>query len=180
MQIPPMYSALHHAGRRLHELARAGQVVERAPRPVTIERLDVLDWSPPLLTLDILCGKGTYIRALARDLGEAIGCGAHLRALRRTAVGAFRVEDAVPLDALTENPALLPEALLPPERAVAGWPALALDEAEARQVRNGLPIARPGAEGARARAHDPEGVLLAVLVREGERWKPEKVFDWRA
>jgi tRNA pseudouridine55 synthase len=180
MQIPPMYSALHHAGRRLHELAREGQIVERAPRPVTIERLDLLDWSPPLLTLDILCGKGTYIRALARDLGEAIGCGAHLHTLRRTAVGAFRVEDAVPLDALLADAVLLPEALLPPERAVADWPAFALDEAEARQVRNGLAIARPGAEGARARALDPEGKLLAVLMHEGQRWKPEKVFDWRA
>src|SRR6185295_2679472 len=83
MQVPPMYAALHHEGRRLHELARAGIVVERPARPVTIEQLDLLDWTPPLLTLDILCGKGTYIRALARDLGAALGCGAHLQALRR-------------------------------------------------------------------------------------------------
>src|SRR5207253_862720 len=84
-QVPPMYSALHHQGRRLHELAREGIVVERAARPVTIERLDLLECELPLLTLDIMCSKGTYIRSLARDLGEALGCGAHLQALRRTA-----------------------------------------------------------------------------------------------
>ncbi len=100
MQVPPMYSALHHQGRRLHELARDGIVVERAARPVTIERLELIEWSTPLLTLDIMCSKGTYIRSLARDLGESLGCGAHLQALRRTAVGTFLIEDALPLDQL--------------------------------------------------------------------------------
>ena len=73
LQVPPMYAALHHQGRRLHELAREGIVVERAARPVTIERLDLIGWSPPDLLLDVMCSKGTYIRALARDLGEEIG-----------------------------------------------------------------------------------------------------------
>ncbi|MFL5803178.1 MAG: tRNA pseudouridine(55) synthase TruB [Roseiflexaceae bacterium] len=193
MQIPPMYAALHHEGRRLHELARAGVVVERAARPIMIDRLALLDWSPPLLTLDILCGKGTYIRALARDLGATIGCGAHLQALRRTAVGAFRVEDAVPLDALVPDqehmtqqpvalhPALripLSAALLPPEQAVADWPAVAVDAAEERQIRNGQPIGRAGLAGERASAYAPDGSLLALLARTDDRWKPVKVFDW--
>ena len=207
MQTPPMYAALHHEGRRLHELARAGVMVERAARRVTIERLELLDWSPPALTLDILCGKGTYIRALARDLGAALGCGAHLQALRRTAVGAFVIEDAVPLDALvpaqeigghgdTEtrrpgdretdhsvrlsrvSPVTVSEALISPERAVDDWPAISVSAEGARQLRNGQTIACAGVEGERGRAHGPDGRLLALLARVDDRWKPEKVFDW--
>jgi tRNA pseudouridine55 synthase len=180
LQVPPMYSALHHERRRLHELARAGQVVERAARPVTIERITLLDWSPPLLTLDVLCGKGTYIRALARDIGAALGCGGYLQALRRTAVGSFAIADAVSLDALDAqaSESALAGALLSPELAVADWPALALDDVEAQRVRNGLPIARKGMGETRARAHGPDGALLALLRADGECWKPEKVFNW--
>jgi tRNA pseudouridine55 synthase len=180
MQIPPMYAALHHEGRRLHDLARAGVVVERAARPVTIERLELLEWSPPHLALDILCGKGTYIRALARDLGQALSCGAHLQALRRTAVGAFLIEDATPLGALEADPAMAVARLIPPERAVADWPAIDVSEAEAQQIRSGQTIARTGLEADYARAHSSDGKLLALLTRAGDRWQPEKVFDWTA
>jgi tRNA pseudouridine55 synthase len=178
MQTPPMYSALHHAGRSLHALARAGLEVERAARPVTIERLELLDWSPPLLTLDIMCSKGTYIRALARDLGDAIGCGAHLQALRRTAVGQFLIEAATPLVTLELDPSIVMLTIIAPEYAVADWPAIALDAAEAQQVRNGLAIIRDDIAESQARAHAPDGALLALLRRDGERWRPEKVFDW--
>jgi tRNA pseudouridine55 synthase len=199
MQAPPMYSALHHQGRRLYELAREGIVVERAARPVTIERLELLDWSSPLLTLDIMCSKGTYIRSLARDLGESLGCGAHLQALRRTAVGAFLIEDAVPLDRVAgwrgegarvgqidsnavtpspPHPLTLSQVLLPPEIAVADWPAVTLGAEAVRQVRNGLAIELTGADADRVRAHGPEGALLALLVRAGDLWRPAKVFDW--
>src|SRR5262245_1264973 len=99
-QAPPQYSAIHHAGRRMHELARAGIIVDLPTRTVTIDRLVVLAWEPPLLTLDVTCSKGTYIRSLARDIGAAIGCGAHLQALRRLAVGTFEVEDAATLEQL--------------------------------------------------------------------------------
>jgi tRNA pseudouridine55 synthase len=199
MQVPPMYSALHHQGRRLHELAREGIVVELAARPVVIERLELIDWIAPLLTLDVMCSKGTYIRSLARDLGEALGCGAHLQALRRTAVGPFLIEDAIPLDKLREwqgdgvitkaldndtvtpsppHPLTLSGALLPPEIAVADWPAVALDSIVAQRVRNGLAIQLPDTTADRVRAHEPEGALLALLVRAGDVWKPQKVFDW--
>jgi tRNA pseudouridine55 synthase len=198
MQVPPMYSALHHQGRRLHELAREGIVVELAARPVVIERLELIDWIAPLLTLDVMCSKGTYIRSLARDLGEALGCGAHLQALRRTAVGTFLIEDAVPLDrvagwqgdkvtkaldTITLTPApphlvTLSARLLPPEIAVADWPAVALGSVAAQRVRNGLAIELPGTNADRVRAHGPEGALLALLVRAGDVWKPQKVFDW--
>jgi tRNA pseudouridine55 synthase len=178
MQVPPMYSALHHEGRRLHELAREGIVVERTARPVTIEQLEVLAWEPPLITLDIICSKGTYIRALARDLGMVLGCGAHLLALRRTAVGTFLVDDATPLAALEADPSSFMSILLAPECAVADWPSIELEAAEARQIRNGQTIARAELAVPRARAHGPDGQLLALLVREGELWRPEKVFDW--
>jgi tRNA pseudouridine55 synthase len=178
MQVPPMYSALHHEGRRLYKLARTGVELERPARPVTIERLELLNWQAPLLMLDIMSSKGTYIRALARDLGAAIGCGAHLHALRRTAVGTFHVEDAIPLGALEADPAALGARLLPAESAVADWPAYVLSDDEARRARHGQTLALEGLSGERARAHAPDGTLLALLVRAGERWKPEKVFDW--
>jgi tRNA pseudouridine55 synthase len=159
-------------------LARAGIVVDRPARPVLIEQLNQLDWAPPLLTLDILCGKGTYIRALARDLGVTLSCGAHLQALRRTAVGQFGIADATPLAALEADPALITEALLPPEHAVTDWPAVGLGAEQARQVRNGQPIALAQLNGDRARAHGPDGTLLALLERTDNMWKPQKVFDW--
>jgi tRNA pseudouridine55 synthase len=178
MQAPPMFAALHHEGRRLYELAREGLVVERAARPITIERLDLLAWESPLLTLDIMCSKGAYIRALARDLGAALGCGAHLQALRRTAVGTFLIDDATPLAAIEADPRIVMSILLTPERAVADWPTIDLDATEARQIRNGQTIVRVGPAEPRARAHGPDGQLMALLLRDGERWKPEKVFDF--
>jgi tRNA pseudouridine55 synthase len=178
MQTPPMYSALHHQGRRLHELAREGVVVERAARPVTIERLELLDWDGSQLTLDIMCSKGTYIRSLARDLGEALGCGAHLQALRRTAVGAFAIEQAAPLERVEKDFPYIMSITIPPEIAVADWLAITLDAETSRRVRNGLAIERGGVDAERARAHEPGGQLLALLARDGDLWKPEKVFDW--
>jgi tRNA pseudouridine55 synthase len=181
MQVPPMYSALHHEGKRLYDLARAGQTVELAPRPVQIHRLDwVRDGADLLLTVE--CGKGTYIRALARDLGAALGCGAHLAALERTFVGPFHLADAITLDTLLADPALLPTALLPPATAVADWPVARLDEAAARRVANGMPVSLPDLAGSdeadtqRVRAHAPDGSLLALLKRDGEHWQPVKVL----
>ena len=181
LQVPPMYSALHHQGRRLHELAREGIVVERAARPVTIERLELLDWDSPRLILDIMCSKGTYIRSLARDLGESLGCGAHLQALRRTAVGTFLIEQATPLAQLIDEPGdtdPLSQALLPPEIAVVDWPVVRLGTEAVRQVRNGSAIAFTDIDADSVRAHGSEGELLALLVRAGDLWKPVKVFDW--
>ncbi len=174
-QVPPMYSALHHEGQRLHELARAGKTVELAPRPVYVERITLQEWSAPDLMIEVRCGKGTYIRALARDIGAALGCGAHLHALRRTAVGTFRIEDAVSLEALA---GAVSEVLLPPEIAVADWPVVMLDEATARRVRNGQTITLDAVAGDRVRAHGPDGMLLALLSRDGPAWKPDKVFNW--
>lgn len=179
-QVPPMYSAIQVAGRRMYDLARQGQTVELAAREVEIERITVVAWQSPLLTLDILCGKGTYIRAIARDLGAALGCGAHLAALRRTEVGPLTLATAVPLAALLEDRARLAEHLLPPEMAVADWPRADLDEATTSRIRNGLPIELSDelAQAACVRAHGPDGRLLALLQPEDARWRPFRVFAW--
>jgi len=178
LQVPPMYAALHHDGRRLHELAREGIVVERPPRPVVIERLELVDWQPPQLTIDIMCSKGTYIRALARDIGAALGCGAHLHALRRTAVGEYRIEHATPLSTIEESDFDIMSIMLPAEQAIADWPLVRLDASDTQRVRNGMAILAQGVAGERARAHGPDGRLLALLSRAGEFWQPHKVFDW--
>lgn len=174
-QVPPMYSALHHRGRRLYELARAGVTVDVPARPVVIYELTLIDWTPPLLTLDVLCGKGTYIRSLARDIGAAIRCGAHLQSLQRTAVGSFRIEDATPFDRLDLG---VGELLLPPDTAVVDWPEVRLSTDDARRVRNGQTLQLAYNDGDRLRAYTPDGTFLALLRRDDGFWKPEKVFDW--
>jgi tRNA pseudouridine55 synthase len=189
MQVPPMYSALHHEGKRLYDLARAGERVDLPPRPVTIYRLQLVDFGPwdadtglqaerSKIVLDVECSKGTYIRAIARDLGAALGCGAHLAALTRTFVGALALDGAMGLAELEAAPARLPSLLLPPESAVADWPALHLDDVQAALVRNGraLPLSALNTDGERLRAHAPDGSLLAVMRRSGDEWRPEKVF----
>lgn len=176
LQVPPMYAALHHQGRRLYEIARSGEVVERAARPVLIERLDIVAWHTPYLTLDIMCGKGTYIRALARDLGEALGCGAHLSNLRRTAVGAFHVDQALTLDQLSSN---IEQALLPPELAVSSWPRLDPSQEEIRRLRTGMPIqVQQALPTNKARVHDSQGILVALVEYKDNNWHPYRVFDW--
>ncbi len=178
-QIPPMYSAIQVGGRRLYDLAREGTTIELAPRTVEIDQLTLLGWESPLLSLDVTCGKGTYIRAIARDLGAALGCGAHLQALRRTAVGPLTSETGVSLDALAADPALLVERLLPPESAVAHLPRVDLDLDAARLVRNGMPLAlAEPLVGDTSCAH-ADGALLALLRYDGAVWRPFKVFSWR-
>lgn len=179
LQVPPMHSALKREGQPLYKLARRGVEVRREPRPVEIYRLDLMAWEPPELTLEVLCSPGTYIRALARDLGEALGCGAHLIGLVRLASGDFRLEDAVELDAVT--PERLPDLLLPPDAALRRYPGLHLSQTEARAVLHGRDIPGPPPAGDHpplARAYGPDGQLLAVLEYRPERgvWHPKKVM----
>jgi len=133
-QIPPMHSAVHIAGKRLYEYAREGQTIPRAPRQVHVSTLEVLHSEGPLLTLRVVCSKGTYIRVLAMDIGEALGCGAYLIGLRRTGVGQFRLRDAATLEALAAaGPEAARERLLPVDTLVEGLPRLDLaDDAEIR------------------------------------------------
>jgi tRNA pseudouridine55 synthase len=139
MQRPPMHSALKVRGRALYDYARAGIEVERAPRPVTIHRLDIVGWQHERLVIDVACSKGTYIRTLAEDLGSALGCGAHLSALRRTGSGALDVAQAVDIDALAALTEAQREALLlPADVLLSGWPQVQLPDDEAGRFLSGL------------------------------------------
>ena len=177
LQIPPMYSALKREGRPLYSLAREGITVEREPRPVHIYSLEVIEWALPELTLRVVCSPGTYIRSLAHDLGQGLGCGAHLKALSRLASGDFLLEESTPLSELSTS--RLPELLQPLDAALSRYPALHLDETEASAVCNGRSVSVPEPADSRlARAYGPDGTFLAVLEywpREGV-WHPRKVF----
>jgi len=140
-QVPPMYSALKHKGRRLHELARAGIEVDRKPRRVTIRRLNVVEFQPPKLVLRVECTKGTYIRSLAMDIGTRLGCGGHLGALRRESSGPFALADAVTLEALQEMDADQARALLlPADAALPQLPGVELDDDQAAAIRHGQAV----------------------------------------
>jgi tRNA pseudouridine55 synthase len=178
-QVPPMYSAIQIGGRRLYDLARQGVQLELAPRQVEIDAIQLLAWQPPLLAVDVVCGKGTYIRALARDLGEQLGCGGHLQSLRRTAVGSLCLDTAVSLDALLDAPASLAAHLLPPDVAIAHLPRIDLDEVAAERIRHGLAIETSSPAADVVRAHAPDGRLLALLRYDNGVWRPSKVFAWR-
>ena len=140
-QIPPMYSAVKRDGQPLYKLARQGIEVERAPREVTVHELRLLRQDAEELECELRCSKGTYVRTLAADLGEALGCGAHVSALRRTAVEPYDAARMVTLDALRERAerglAALDEWLLPPDSAVANWPAVSVSGDSAFYLRQG-------------------------------------------
>ena len=168
-QIPPMVSAIKLDGKRLHELARQGIEVERAPRPVHVSRFAVEELVPdaagnPVYRCEVDCSSGTYIRTLAADLGTALGGGAHLRALRRTAVGSFTLAQAVPLEALG------PDHVVSPAFGMSSFGLHEVDEATAALVANGrvLPLEVLGVHGDGPwPLCDGSGVLLAVYERHG-------------
>jgi tRNA pseudouridine55 synthase len=160
LQVPPMVSAIQVDGRRLHELAREGIEVEREARPVTVHRFHVDEATEPgCFPISVTCSSGTYIRSLADDIGRALGGGAHLRDLRRTAIGSFTETEAVALDALT------PERLLTPAQAMRDLTTVTVDDAVAADVAHGkvLPVDRLGVAGEGPWAVlGPDGALLAV------------------
>jgi len=184
-QVPPMYSALKRDGQPLYKLAREGKTVERKPRPVEINEIDLLDWTPPALVINVTCSPGTYIRSLAHDLGQRLGSGAHLGALVRLGSGRFRLEDALSLESLEEafehgqGEALV----LPLDEALLDWPAMIVSSEDARRVAQGQALrGDPPDEGgdgaALSRAYGAEGDFLAVMVYHVESglWRPKKVF----
>lgn len=170
-QLPPMHSALKKDGRALYDYARAGIEVERTPRRVTIHRLTVLDWSADRLAIEVVCSKGTYVRTLAEDLGERLGCGAHLAALRRTASGPLHIDQAVTLDQLEALTEAQRDALLQPADAlIADWPAWHLPADEAARFLTGLRrrIDAPDAPRVRVYGPQPQALLGAAHITAGE------------
>lgn len=162
-QVPPMVSAIKIDGKRLHELAREGKEVDRPPRPVTIHSFQLMPTDDPMVFLAAVeCSPGTYIRTLAADLGHLLGGGAHLRSLRRTAVGRFTIGEAAPPDEAE---------LLPVEQAVRTLDRVDVNERLAAQVANGRPLPAWDGPGPWS-VFDREGTLLAVYERAGESAKP--------
>jgi tRNA pseudouridine55 synthase len=183
-QTPPLYSAVHHQGERLYKLARRGEAVTPAPRRVRIHRLEVREIALPEATLEVACGKGVYIRSLAADLGRAVGSCAHLTALRRLAVGSFRVEAALPLVEVEKlNREDLLKRLIPPADCLPGLKSVALGTEEARRLRLGQAVAAPvnGLEEGEPVRVLAEGRLVAVAaVRQGgcqTVLAPSRVFN---
>ena len=170
-QVPPMHSAIKKDGKALYEYARAGIEVERAARNVIIHTIDIIDWQDATLVLDVRCSKGTYIRTLAEDIGEALGCGAHLSALRRTASGPLDLARAVTLIELeTLDEAARLALLLSPDRLLADWPSLALDADDAGRFLTGLRrrVTRPDAAQLRVYGPQPGAFLGSAHVQAGE------------
>jgi tRNA pseudouridine55 synthase len=170
-QVPPRFSAIHVDGRRAYELARRGRSVPIAPREVRIDQITLMRYTWPRLELDIVCGAGTYIRSIARDLGEALGCGGLLEALVRTRVGPFRIEDA--LDAREVTRVSLIDHLIEPLQAVAELPKLRIDELQQELIRHGRPLDAARMTGAPSPLPEgeialvgPSGALVAIAEPE--------------
>ncbi len=163
-QVPPRHAALKYQGRNYYEYARAGVEIARVARKVSIASIDILDWSPPVATLRVACGKGTYIRVLAEDLGGALGTCAHLRALRRTATGPFTLAGAVTLEGLEVLDRAGRDALLLPAHApLAELPRLAVDVASARDLLLGKVAPAPAGTSGRYCGFDPCGRFLGLV-----------------
>ncbi len=186
-QTPPMYSAIKMQGRRLYDLARSGVVVEREPRKVRIERLMLLRFDPPYVDLDVECGRGVYLRSLAQDLGETLGCGGHLRSLVRLRSGPFTREEALSLDdlrdAVSQNS--WQERMLPVDFVVLYMKSATLSKVGEKYVRNGQPVNLSRNHLLNAsylesyRVYTKEGQFLAILRldRGRSQWLPHKVFN---
>ena len=167
-QIPPMYSAIKQNGQPLYKLARQGIDVERKPRDVEIYSLELLSFDLPHAAIRVTCSRGTYVRSLADDIGRALGCGAALQELRRTASGPFRIEDAVTLDTLEviAGEGRESEVCVTPQEALAPLPEIALDNAELCDVRHGRSFQL--AQSGRGKATAIDGGSLIRLSYDGE------------
>lgn len=191
LQRPPVYSAIQVGGRRAYAMARAGETVDLPPREVFLHALDLVEWdgtdpARPIAIVDVRCSAGTYVRALARDLGERLGSGAYLCALVRAASGPFRLEDAHALDpiraaAAADGPDGIRRLLLPIDTGLEAIPAVPLTESEIADAAQGR-FVRPAAgvtnaeEGVAVRLLDTAGVLVGLGRREGARIAPTKIL----
>ena len=170
-QTPPMHSALKHQGKALYEYARQGVEIERAARPVTIHRIAIVEWQGTQLVIDVACSKGTYIRTLAEDIGQALGCGAHLSALRRTGCGALALGTAVTIEALAAMSEAEREALLlPVDCLLTAWPEVRLPDDEAGRFLTGLRrrVVLADSSAVRVYAEQPRAFLGSAHITAGE------------
>jgi tRNA pseudouridine55 synthase len=179
-QVPPPYSAVKVKGRKAYEMAREGEEVDLAPRKIKVYSLELLEWAPPEAVIDVYCSSGTYVRSLAHDLGEALGCGAHLVGLRRTKSGRFTLRDAVPLrklkDAFDEGSWY--QFLIPAAEALSDWPSIELSEEQVDALRHGHRIPAEAGSPSLARGISEMGELVALLEFDpaSNEWQPKKVF----
>jgi tRNA pseudouridine55 synthase len=183
-QTPPPYSAVKIRGRRAYDMARRGEEVQIAPRKINVYHLEVLEWAPPEVVVDVHCSSGTYVRSLANDLGEKLGCGAYLVGLRRTKSGRFSLRDSVPLRKLQEafRAGNWYQYLIPAAEALTDWPALELNPDQVEAVRHGHRLPKsdnltPGINNlVRGVSMAGELVALMELDETNQEWQPKKVF----
>lgn len=183
-QVPPAFSAIKVKGRQSYDLARAGIEMAHQPRQVQIHRIEVLDFESPFIKLNILCSKGTYIRSLAHDLGEKLGCGAYLQGLVRSAYGPFKAGEALSPENL-QNIATadqLASLLYPVDYPLTGWPRYIATPDEAQHIVGGIDISLPGInpeDNFHCRAYHADGRFLAVMkfTPDSGLWHPHKVFN---
>ena len=183
-QTPPPYSAVKVQGRKAYEMAREGEEVDLAPRKITVHHLEVLEWAPPEVVIDVHCSSGTYVRSLANDLGVMLGCGAYLVGLRRTKSGRFSLRDSVPLRKLQESftAGNWYQYLIPAAEALGDWPAVELNPDEVEGVRHGHRVKVVGdPTETKVRGVSTQGELVALMeltiAEDGSReWQPKKVF----
>ena len=182
-QTPPPYSAVKVGGRRAYDMARQGEEVELAPRKIQVHHLEVLEWAPPEVVVDVHCSSGTYVRSLANDIGTQLGTGAYLVGLRRTKSGRFSLRDATPLRKLQESfqAGNWYQFLIPAAEALADWPAIELNPDDVEEVRHGHRVKANGEQPNLVRGVSAAGELIALMVpATGEdgspEWQPKKVF----
>ncbi|MDH4207241.1 MAG: tRNA pseudouridine(55) synthase TruB [Anaerolineae bacterium] len=181
-QVPPMYSALKHEGKPLYSFARRGLEVARAPREVEIYALELVEWTPPSFRVLVECSKGTYIRALARDLGEELGTGAHLDRLARLACGSYTLDEATSIaDAERSlSSGQWRQIVHPLDEALLCFEAFRVDEESEQRIRHGQQVeGPPPLDGSLCRAYGPSGRLIGLLQYDEheELWQPRKVFQ---
>ncbi|KAA3643067.1 MAG: tRNA pseudouridine(55) synthase TruB [Chloroflexi bacterium] len=177
-QVPPPYSAVKVQGKKAYELAREGKEVELEPREIDVYNLEVLEWAPPEVVIDVYCSSGTYVRSLANDIGEALEVGAHLVGLRRTKSGQFTLRDAISLRRLRDafETGSWAQHLIPAAEALSDWKTIELDGEQFETVKNGNPIPAESGDEGWARALSPEGDLVALVEVDNDEWRPRKVF----
>ncbi len=179
-QVPPPYSAVKVKGEKAYDLARKGEDVELEPRIINVYNLDLLEWAPPEVVVDVYCSSGTYVRSLANDLGEKLGIGAHLVGLRRTRSGQFTLRDAISLRRLREafDTGTWAQYLIPASEALSDWKTIVLDADMLEKVRHGHRLPAEEGETGWARAITEQGDLVALVevVEEDQEWQPRKVF----